>query len=85
MAKRKSVIKPVKRVVAYCPPPREVIDSYARDVCQQLGEKVDATYASHEMQRDLANFLKIIASMCAKSLTKQTCDDRSLDKEKQWE
>jgi hypothetical protein len=78
MARRKRVPQPTKQVI-YSPPVPETIEQYARLVCQELAEKIDSIYDSPEMRRELAGFLKIIASICTKQLNKR--EQKSLDKD----
>ena len=61
-----------KKRVAYCPPPPEVIRLYAREVCQQLEQKIDASYNTPGMSRELASFLEVVATICAKALNRHT-------------
>ncbi|MEP7288646.1 MAG: hypothetical protein ABI947_23070 [Chloroflexota bacterium] len=79
MAKRKPVTRPVHKIVAYYPPPREVIDNFAREVCQQLGQKVDAGFNTPEMVWGFASFIKIVAVIYAKHLSKPSDPSTPLD------
>ena len=80
MAKR-SPVTTIKshRPVEYHPPAPEEIDQYALTVCRELGEKIDSNYNSPDVRRELAGFLKVIASICAKQLNK--VDSGTLDKD----
>ena len=60
----------VKKHIIYESPPSHVIDQYAREVCQQLGQRVDVTYDTPEMSRELARFLKVVATICVKAMNK---------------
>jgi hypothetical protein len=61
---------PMKKRIIYEGPPSQVVDQYAREVCQQLGQKFDAGYNTPEMSRELAGFLKIVASICTKAMNR---------------
>ncbi len=75
MAKR----KPIKRQIEYRPLPPDEIDQYALSVCRELGNKIDSNYDSPDMRRELAGFLKVVASICTKQLNRS--DDTVLDKD----
>lgn len=68
-----------QRPVEYHPPAPEEIDQYALTVCRELGDKIDSSYNSPDTRRELAGFLKVVASICAKHLNKS--DQRALDKD----
>jgi hypothetical protein len=80
VAKRSPVTttKP-QRPVEYYPPAPEEIDQYALTVCRELGEKIDSNYNSPDIRRELAGFLKVVASICSKQLNKSS--DGVLDKD----
>ena len=78
MAKRKSVTHTMKRKVEYFPPASEDISRYAYTVCEELGEKVDPTFNTPEMRHELADFIKVVASIWSKHLNKQ---NQTLDKD----
>ena len=60
----------VKKRVAYCPPAPEVLSQYAREVCQELGQKLDASFNTPNMIRELAAFIGIVASIYADYMNK---------------
>ena len=60
-----------KRVI-YCPPPRQVIDEYARRVCERLAERTGSkAYVEMEVILGFSRFLQLSADIWAKHLTKQ--------------
>jgi hypothetical protein len=64
--------KIVRRCVTYYPPPPEVINRFAHEVCAQMGKKVDASYDTLEIAVELSAFVRTIASVYAKHLTNQS-------------
>jgi hypothetical protein len=66
--------KSIKRQIVYENPSPQLIDQYAHDVCQELGEKIDPSFNTPEMRRELANFLKVVSTVCVKSMNKQNGD-----------
>src|SRR5262245_1125019 len=63
MAKRKS-----RQILKYCPPSRDVMNHYTREVCVILGQKLDPGFNSPEVSRELAGFMIIVASIYADQL-----------------
>jgi hypothetical protein len=68
MAKAKK--KVTHKCIVYYPPSQSTIDTFARDVCIYMGQKVDLAYNTPEMIRGFSSFIKIVASIYAKHLTK---------------
>jgi hypothetical protein len=66
VAKRESLTKKV----VYLPPASEDIHLYTNTVCRELGQKVDANLDDPEFRREFAGFIKIVASIYSKHLTK---------------
>jgi hypothetical protein len=79
VAKRSAVNNIDRRPVEYHPPASEEIDQYALTVCRELGEKIDGNYNSPDVRRELAGFLKVVASICTKQLNKSS--EGALDKD----
>jgi hypothetical protein len=65
--------------VEYHPPAPEEIDQYAKTVCRELGAKIDGNYNSPDVRRELAGFLKVVASICTKHLNNSS--NGALDKD----
>ena len=73
MAKRTAVkAQPsaVLRVIEYHPPTSEEIDQYTLTVCRALDAQLGVGYDVPDTRRELAGFLKVIASIYAKQLNK---------------
>lgn len=79
MAKRSAVNNVNQRPVEYYPPGPQEIDQYALSVCRELGEKLDSSYNSPDVRRELAGFLKIVAAICTKQLNQN--GDKALDRD----
>jgi hypothetical protein len=79
VAKRSGVKDIQRRPIEYYPPAPEEIDQYTLTVCHELGEKLDGGYNSPDVRRELAGFLKVVASICTKQLNKD--GDEALDKD----
>ncbi len=79
MAKKKAG---QKRIVYY-PPPSEVIDRFARDVCIHMEQKVDGACNTPEIVGDFSRFIKVIASAYAKYLTKHPESSSELDNQEE--
>ncbi len=75
---RSGVFAVKKRIVYQCPP-SHVINKYAREVCEQLGQKLDSSYNAPGMSDELARFLKVVATICAKALNTRAGSTRSQD------
>ena len=59
-----------RRRIIYHPPKREVIDAYARRVCERLSEKYGTSiYANPEVIWGFARFLELSAVILAKHLS----------------
>ncbi len=69
-----------QRSIEYHPPASEEIDQYTLIVCRELGAKIDGSYDSPDVRRELAGFLKVIASICTKQLNKG--NGEALDKDR---
>jgi hypothetical protein len=52
----------------YYPPKDDLIVQYAQRVCRGLAERLDPSYDSMEMRRELGDFFKIVGRMYAKQL-----------------
>jgi hypothetical protein len=65
------VVRPKRQRVriTYTPPPREVIDKYARTVCAELGKNVRADFNKPQVVRGFAEFMHVVASISAKYYT----------------
>jgi hypothetical protein len=59
--------KPSSRVIHYEPTSPDVLEHFARDVCQELGGE----FATHDTIRGFANFMKVIARATANQLNQQ--------------
>ncbi len=70
-----------KPPIEYFPPATEEIDRYAFAVCHELGEKIDSTFNDPDMRRELAVFLKVVATIYAKHLNKGIGMTTPLDNE----
>ena len=70
MAKRRTV-KQTQREVTYRPPAEKDIYQYARAVCKELGETIDATFDTPQVQSELAYFIKVIAKIGAEQMNKR--------------
>ncbi len=68
-----------QKVIEYCPPSEAVIDQFARDVCTQMAQKVDAGYATPEIITGFSAVLKVLSSAYAKYLTKHPESTGQLD------
>lgn len=64
MAKPKSLI----RFKIYTAPPRAEINQFARDVCQALGKTLQEDFSAPQLWIDLATFIEVVASICAKQM-----------------
>lgn len=61
--------QPKRRRIEYVPPSDQVIDQFARDVCERLAEKQnDPSFIKWEVRTGFADFLKLIAKLEAKRL-----------------
>jgi hypothetical protein len=69
--------KQASRHIEYYPTPGEVVDAYARAVCQRLGEKVDASFNTPETIREFSAFVRIVSIICAKHMNRQRTEKRS--------
>jgi len=56
-----------KRII-YSPPSRQVINDYARKVCERLAEKYGASYATPDAILGLSAFLQVSARIVTKHL-----------------
>jgi hypothetical protein len=65
-----------KRIVYQCPP-SHVINKYAREVCEQLGQQIDSSYNAPGMSYELARFLEVVATLWHKSLNTRAGSTRS--------
>jgi hypothetical protein len=63
--------KPVAKTIEYQPPPGEVLDQFARDVCKRLGDTLGAEFYTPETVRDLSAFLRVTSTAWAKHLNSQ--------------
>jgi hypothetical protein len=62
--------EPKRKRIEYVPPPDEVIDKFARDVCAALAEqRNDPSMMNWEIASGFARFLKVAARIKAKQLT----------------
>jgi hypothetical protein len=71
--KKKQACRPIE----YYPTPGEVVDAYARAVCQRLGEEVDASFNTPETIREFSAFVRIVSIICAKHMNRQRTDKRT--------
>jgi hypothetical protein len=55
------------RLVRYEPTSPDVLEHFARDVCQELGGE----FATHDTIRGFANFMKVIARATANHLNQE--------------
>jgi hypothetical protein len=79
VAKRSPLKKErARRPIEYYPTPGEVVDAYARAVCQRLGEEVDAGFNTPETIREFSAFVRIASMICAKHMNRQRTDKRAL-------
>lgn len=68
---------PTRRRIEYVPPKPEVIQAFARQVCETLAaEKNDPTYLQYEIMYGLAQFLELVARVLAKHLNAQQMVDK---------
>jgi hypothetical protein len=56
--------------VEFCAPPDEVLEEYARQVCDSLAEQ-DPSYTDHEITAGFAEFLKVVARATANYLNEE--------------
>ena len=62
--------KPPQKRIEYVPPSNEVIDEFAKNVCEAMAkEKGDDSFNSFEVRSGFAQFIKVIAKIQAKRLT----------------
>lgn len=59
--------------VVYSPPSPEVIEAFARQVCQHLGGEC----LDHEIVNGLATFIKIVGAIQANHLNRQSASEGS--------
>lgn len=55
-----------KPKIEYVPPPDDVLEDFAHEVCQPLGGK----YTDRDIERGLADFLKVIARILTKNMNR---------------
>lgn len=60
--------------VEYFPPPADVIDRFAHEVCKRLAEH-DASFADHEVEWGFANFVKVVAQAEANNRNRQQASE----------
>jgi hypothetical protein len=51
--------------LVFQPPPAKTMEQYARAVCQQLEQTLDAVYASPEVVRGFTAFVQTVAAIAA--------------------
>ncbi|GAB4575752.1 MAG: hypothetical protein Kow0077_28830 [Anaerolineae bacterium] len=65
--------------VEYVPPSNQVVEAFARNVCEILAKKWDdESYLDHEVIWGLAQFLKVVAQIEANRLNRQQFDNRTV-------
>jgi hypothetical protein len=56
----------IKRNVEYVAPPADVLEDFAHQMCQRLGDE----FADPEIERGFANFLIVVSRILAKNLNR---------------
>jgi hypothetical protein len=62
--------KSARKQIVYYPPSQETINQYAREVCQQLGQKLHPDYNAPQASRELAGLINLVALIYADHLNK---------------
>lgn len=57
----------------YVPPNPDLIDRFARDLCQRLAEQIDPAYNHFDVVVGFADFVKIVAQLEVNRLNNQVC------------
>ncbi|MFC1959915.1 hypothetical protein ACFLYO_04325 [Chloroflexota bacterium] len=55
------------KVIQYEPTPPEVVEHFARNVCEELGEG----FTDHDTVRGFANFMKVVVRVTTNQLNQQ--------------
>jgi hypothetical protein len=75
---KRDTVKSIQRNIVYQPPASDAIYEYTRAVCKELGETLDPEFDTLDMRSEMANFIKVVAEICAEQMNKNA---KALDTE----
>jgi hypothetical protein len=67
---KRNTVKSGQRNIVYQPPASDTIYEYTRAVCKELGETLDPDFDTPDMRSEMANFIKVIAEICAEQMNR---------------